>query len=165
MKREKSTNHLKKVPKLPSLPRQPHPQEVKNVHDNAVEARPSKPFEGGKPGEYEVLMAQFGMAIVDLNHPSRAKMLELSHWFGGPAKNIIDTYLIWTNADVAYGLVKLELDTIFKCSTEAIMYLIDTVRSGKQIKAGDLKAHLDFYSTLSQTPPFCQNLTSQYLKI
>ena len=94
-------NRRRKAPTRPPLPPPPpspptppppsppaplvSPQEMKNIRDNAVECRPQTPFEGGWPGDFEILMARFDMVFGDYRTASpRGPSCWNSH-IGSPA--------------------------------------------------------------------------------
>ena len=104
---------------------------MKNIRDNAVECRPQTPFEGGRPGEFEILMARFDMVFGAYHVPSRAKLLELSHWFSGAPKLIIDAYSLWSDADSAYSTVRSELVSLFGHTSDTVASLIETIKEGR----------------------------------
>ena len=83
--------------------------------------------------------------------PARAKMLELSHWFSGAAKMIIDdidAHSLWDDADSAYAVVRSELESLFGHTSDTVASLIESIKEGCQLEENDFKAHMDIYGEL-----------------
>ena len=73
-------------------------------------------------------------------------MLELSRWFTGAPKLIIDADTIGVDAEEAYARARRELNIFYgRNATVGLMRIVD---SGKAIDANDRAAHISLYANL-----------------
>ena len=70
------------------------------------------------------------------------KLMELGHWFDGPAAEIIEAYSSMPDPDSAYGTALSRLNNLFGQNSDAAMPLLKQVSTGKLI---DKNEHLQLY--------------------
>lgn len=116
----------------------------------ARDARPATKFSRSQPMDYKNYVLRFEMAVNSPGMDSRAKMMELTHWFGSPALEIIDAYLVQEDADVAYATLRSELDNMFGTEGDSAIPLIRQLTTGNQIGEYDHDAHVALYTKLIQ---------------
>ena len=79
----------------------------------ATNARPTKPFKQGTANEFALHMAKFNLIANTRGMDCRAKMLELSQWFAGAPKLIVDADTIGVDAEEAYARARRELNIFY----------------------------------------------------
>ena len=114
----------------------------------AQAARPAIPFEIGSTNAYAIHMARFDLVANTRGMDSRAKVLELSNWFAGTPKTLVDAVAADPDADLAYATARSELDSLFGGQRTSVNSLIAFVKEGKPIQHRDYKGHLDLYGQL-----------------
>ena len=114
----------------------------------AQNARPAEPFETGSANQYAIHMARFDLVANTRGMDNRAKVLELSNWFTGTAKQLIDSESANVDADIAYHNARAELNLLFGGNNDSISALLSFVKIGKPIDPEDYKGHLSLYGQL-----------------
>ena len=75
--------------------------------------------------------------------------MELLHYFDGRAERIIKSHVTWADADMAFAVVRLELNKLFGQANKSTVPLLRQASTGGQLK-NIYKGHLVFYSFLKE---------------
>merc|ERR1739842_6339 len=113
-------------------------------------ARPATPFFGGRPTEYTMMMARFDAASDTEAVTAGEKLLELVHWFDGPAKRIVVSQTARCDKAIAYRAARFQMDKLFKASVNTLQVIIADLAKGKQIGEEDVQGHVEIYADLCE---------------
>ena len=76
--------------------------------------------------------------------------MELLHYFKGAAERVIKSHVTWADADMAFAVVRSELDTLFGQSDKSAVPVLRQASTGGQLKANDYAGHLALYVSLKE---------------
>ena len=138
------------VPQRPTVCLEQEARIKQIAAQQARDARPATKFSRSQPMDYKNYILRFELAVNSPGMDSRAKMMELTHWFGSPALEIIDAYLVQEDADVAYATLRSELDNMFGTEGDSAIPLIRQLTTGNNIGEYDHDAHVALYTKLVQ---------------
>ena len=113
-------------------------------------ARPSTPFSGGRSTVYAMMMARFDAASDTEAVTAGEKLLELVHWFDGPAKRIIMAQTARFDKGIAYRTARFQMDKLFKANINTLQTIITDLAKGKQIGEEDVQGHVEIYADLCE---------------
>ena len=113
-------------------------------------ARPSTPFSGGRSTEYAMMMARFDAASDTEAVTAGEKLLELVHWFDGPAKRIIVAHTSRFDKGMAYKTARLQMDKLFKANVNTLQVIVADLAKGRQIGEEDVQGHVEIYADLCE---------------
>ena len=117
----------------------------------AKAARPAEPFESGTSMQYSILMSQFDAVTEGDSLDAREKLLELSLWFKGYAKQIVSSYTIYrTDPEGNYAKARSKLDNLFCLHHDSFDATIEKITRGKQLAPLDYMGHLGLFAELSE---------------
>ena len=113
----------------------------------ATNARPARPFEDGTPAQYAILMSKFDNIVKERGMDARAQLIELSNWFAGPPKLIVDPESVNDNPEEEYERARMELD-MFGRNDNTTINVMSIVEKGKALEPNDKRAHVELYAEL-----------------
>ena len=116
--------------------------------NKAKDARPEEPFSGGTSIEYALHMNAFDAATDNDALDSKDKLFELTKWFSGPAGRIIKAHNVNNDKEMAYAMVRSQLDVFFSQHRDSFAETLKKVKKGKQIDKNDYQAHFELFSEL-----------------
>merc|ERR1712002_550967 len=113
-------------------------------------ARPSTPFSGGKSTDYAMMMARFDAASDTKALTAGEKLLELVHWFDGPAKRIIVAQTAALDKRMAYDMARLQMDRLYKANVNTLQAIVSDLAKGEKIGEEDAGGHVEIYAELCE---------------
>ena len=116
--------------------------------NKAKDARPEAPFSGGSSIEYALHMNAFDAATDNDALDAKDKLFELTKWFSGPAGRIIKAHNVNRDKEMAYAMVRSQLDVFFSQHRDSFSETLRKVKKGKQIDENDYQSHFELYSEL-----------------
>ena len=81
---------------------------------------------------------------------SRQKLMELLHYFEGATERVVKSHVTWADADMAFAVVRSELDKLFGQSDKLAVPILRQATAGGQLKANDYGRHLALYACLKE---------------
>merc|ERR1712240_892122 len=114
----------------------------------AANARPAKPFEDRTPAQYAILMSKFDNIVKERGMDARATLIELSNWFEGSPKLIVDAESVDDDPEEAYKRARAELDMLFGRNNNTTINVMSIVEKGKALEPNDKRAHVALFAEL-----------------
>ena len=118
------------------------------AQQQAKDARPAKKFTEGTTLQFRTTFQRYQAAVNIPGLSTKLKMIELSHWFGGIAAELIAAYAMYDDHEAAYDDVVEEICFLFGGNTDSIAPMIREIKAGKPVGEKDHKTHMSFYAEL-----------------
>ena len=97
-----------------------------------------------------MMMARFDAASDTQAVTAGEKLLELVHWFDGPAKRIIVAHTAAMDKRVAFGMARYQMDRLYKANVNTLQTIVSDLAKGKKVGEEDVQGHVEIYAELCE---------------
>ena len=112
------------------------------------ESRPKVKFSGGRKLDFAKHLKMLYTALDVPGVTTRQRVLELQHYFEGPAFQLIEAETLRDDANAAFETAIAKLIRKFGTRKETALEMLEDALQGKQVPEKDPGALLDFYTKL-----------------